>query len=115
MDINLEILKNIKEMSLSIGKIDGLVLQQQELKDDFKDVKNDVNAIQQSQAVMCNNIKHIVDDNLEFKNSMDKNITTLKTDYYKTRDKVNVLQWAIGLITLGITSVLTIFGAKIKF
>lgn len=37
--------------------------------------------MQTAQAVMANDMKHLIADNVEFK----ENLTTLKTDYYKTK------------------------------
>lgn len=39
---------------------------------------------QKHQAVMCNDLKHLIEDNLEFKN----NLATLKKDYYETKRTV---------------------------
>ena len=41
------------------------------------------------QAVICNDLKHVIADNVEFKNNTNKNITSLKTDYYKTKTTVD--------------------------
>lgn len=53
------------------SKLDSIIESQAELKT--------------QQAVMCTDMKHIIKDNAEFKEVTNKNLTTLKTDYYKTK------------------------------
>ena len=41
------------------------------------------------QAVLGNDMKHMLVDNVGFKEKMDKEVGTLKKDYYKTRATVD--------------------------
>ena len=41
------------------------------------------------QAVMCNDMKHLIADNVEFKENMTTNVATLKKEFYKTRAVVS--------------------------
>jgi len=40
------------------------------------------------QAVQCARMKHLIADNVEFKENMNKNVANLKEDYYKTKATV---------------------------
>jgi len=61
------------------------------------------------QAVMCNDMKHIIKDNIEFKNGVDK----FKTDYYKTKTMVQKHGVWFAVIQSGITFILGLFGIKL--
>ena len=40
------------------------------------------------QAVLCRDMKHLIADNVEFKEGMNKNVAAFKKDYYKTKATV---------------------------
>ena len=72
-------------------------------------------AMQQQQAVMANDLKHVISDNIEFKNSTTKNISTLKTDYYETKktvEKISFLGKILAAIYARIIGLLSIFYVK---
>lgn len=71
--------------------------------------------IKQCQAIMQNDIKHIVADNVEFKSGTNKNISTLKDDYYKTKEDVKQITFfgkILAGIYAGIIGILSIFYVK---
>ena len=72
-------------------------------------------AMQQQQAVMANDLKHVISDNVEFKSSTNKNISTLKTDYYETKktvEKISFLGKILAAIYAGVIGLLSIFYVK---
>lgn len=64
------------------------------------------------QAVMCVDMKHIIKDNAEFKETTNKNVTTLKADYYKTKTIVERHSIWFTVIHFITVTLLGIFGFK---
>ena len=64
------------------------------------------------QAVIFNDIKHIIKDNAEFKESTNKAIGTLKTSHYKTKADVGRLKWIATGIASGVS---TLIGGAIAY
>ena len=68
--------------------------------------------LQTQQAVMCNDMKHLIKDNVEFKESMNKNVATLKTDYYKTKTIVQKHTIWFAILHFFTVSLLAYIGLK---
>lgn len=63
-------------------------------------------AMQTQQAVMCNDIKHMLEDNVEFKQATNVKIDKLTSSHYKTKADVGRLKWIASGIATGVSSII---------
>jgi len=100
--------KNHNPESVS-GLLQTLISGVNDMKQTQEDMRTCQGEIKTQQAVMANDLKYVIADNVEFKNGVSK----FKTEFYSTRETVNKHGVWFAVIQSGVILILGYFGIKI--